>query len=113
MTFQRTARDHRALGTTHLATRDVAGVRKARRRPAPTRPALPHPTPHLTPGQYVRLLASIDEAGGVVTIDEVSRAFPQVSQPIGAIFDLCDAGILNVDWESAFGGDMHVWRLDR
>ena len=61
----------------------------------------------------MRLLAVIDDAGGGSTIDEISRALPRVSQPISAVFDLCDAGILNVDWESAFDGDMHVWRVDR
>ena len=79
----------------------------------PTRRRRPRPTPHLTLDQFIRLLAFIEDEGGVVTIDEVSRALPRVLQPVSAIFDLCDAGILNVDWESAFDGDMRVWRIDR
>lgn len=72
----------------------------------------PSPTPHLTPDEYVRLLAHVDDQG-VTTLDAVSRALPRVSQPISAVFDLCDAGILNVDWEAALDGDMHLWRVDR
>lgn len=71
------------------------------------------PTRHLTPDQYVRLLNVIDDVGGVATLDEISRALPRVEQPVSAVFDLCDADILCGDWESAFDGDMRVWRIDR
>ena len=71
------------------------------------------PTRHLTAGQYVRLLGVIDNVGGIATLDEISRALPSVEQPVSAVFDLCDADILCGDWESAFDGDMRVWRVDR
>ena len=71
------------------------------------------PTPHLTVDQYVRLLACIEHEGGIATLDEISRALPRVIQPISAVFDLCDAGILCADYEAAFDGDMRVWRVDR
>ena len=71
------------------------------------------PTPHLTPDQFIRLLAFIEDEGGITTLDEISRALPRVLQPISAVFDLCDADILCADWESAFDGDMRVWRVDR
>ena len=79
----------------------------------PVRRRRPRPTPHLTPDQFIRLLAVIEDEGGIATIDDISRALPSVLQPVSAVFDLCDAGILNVDWESAFDGDMRVWRVDR
>ena len=69
-------------------------------------------TRHLTVAQYVRLLAVIDDVGGIATIDEISRALPSVGQPISAVFDLCDAEVLCADWESAFDGDMRVWRIE-
>ena len=69
-------------------------------------------TRHLTADQYVRLLGVIDSIGGIATLDEISRALPGVEQPVSAVFDLCDADILCVDWESAFDGDMRVWRID-
>ena len=71
------------------------------------------PTRHLTVHQYVRLLGVIDSAGGIATLDEISRALPAVEQPVSAVFDLCDADILCADWESAFDGDLRVWRVDR
>ena len=89
------------LQTVPTATNDV-----------PTRKRRTSPTPHLDAGQYRRLLACIDEAGGVATLDAISRALPRVTQPISAVFDLCDAGILNVDWKSALDADMAVWRVD-
>ena len=70
------------------------------------------PTPHLTPDQYVRLLACIEGEGGIATLDGIARALPRVRQPISAVFDLCDVGILGADLESAFDGDMRVWRVD-
>ena len=80
---------------------------------APSRRRRPRPTPHLTADQYIRLLGFIEDEGGITTLDDVTRALSKVRSPISAIFDLCDAGILNVDWESAFDGDMRVWRVDR
>ena len=71
------------------------------------------PTSHLNPDQYGRLLACIERKGGIATIDEIARALPHVGQPISAVFDLCDAGILGADLESAFDADMRVWRIDR
>ena len=79
----------------------------------PSRRARPRPTRHLTANQYLRLLAFIEDQGGIVALDDVSRTLPHVQKPISAVFDLCDAGILNVDWEACFGGDMRVWRVDR
>lgn len=80
--------------------------------PAPARKRPGSPTPHLNAGQYRRLLGCIDDAGGVASLDAIARALPRVAQPVSAVFDLCDAGILNVDWESALDADMAVWRID-
>ncbi len=107
-----------ASGATRRANLSVvgseAGLMEPRHDlPKPPRRARPRYTPHLTVDQYVRLLAFIENGGGIVTLDEISRALPHVRQPISAVFDLCDAGILNVDWASAFDGDMRVWRVDR
>ena len=77
------------------------------------RRARPRPTRHLTASQYLRLLAFVEYRGGVVALDEVSRALPQVQKPISAVFDLCEAGILNVGWEACFDDDMRVWRVNR
>ena len=74
------------------------------------RHALPRPTRHLTASQYLRLLAFIEDQGGIVALDDVSRAMPHVQKPISAVFDLCDAGILNVDWEACCGGGMRLAR---
>ena len=71
------------------------------------------PTRHLTSDQYIRLLRFIEDEGGVVTLDEISRALPAVRQPVSAVFDLCDVGILTADFEAAFDGDMRIWRADR
>ena len=112
MTIQRLTRNDHALQPLSATTPTGARVTKKRGRPARHPSIVPRPTSHLTANQYARLLSIIDDAGGVVTVDAISRALPQVSQPVSAVFDLCDAGILNVDWESAFDGDMHVWRID-
>ena len=71
------------------------------------------PTPHLSLDQYVRLLACIEFEGGMATLDEISRALPSVVQPVSAVLDLCDAGILCADLAAAFDGNMRVWRHDR
>ena len=113
MTTQRTTGHNRALQPLSIAARNGAHAAKRGGRPACGLNVLPRPTPHLSANQYVRLLALIDDAGGVVTIDQISRAMPRVSQPVSAVFDLCDARVLNVDWEATFDGDMHVWRVDR
>ncbi len=107
-----------ARGATKRANLSVVGSEACREqagqdRSKPARRPRPRHTPHLTADQYVRLLAFVEDGGGIVTLDEISRALPHVRQPISAVFDLCDVGILNVDWESAFDGDMRVWRVDR
>jgi hypothetical protein len=112
MTTQRATRHHRTLKSVTFAFCHGASTRKRIGRHGPDPRPLPSPTPHLTADQYARLLTAIDDAGGVSTIDGISRGLPQVTQPVSAVFDLCDAGILNVDWEAAFDGDMHVWRID-
>ncbi len=71
------------------------------------------PTPHLTVDQYACLLSTIDEVGGIATLDEISRALPGVEQPVSAVFDLCEADILCADWEAAFDADMRVRRVGR
>ncbi|MBH0619437.1 hypothetical protein I3A86_25435, partial [Salmonella enterica] len=68
------------------------------------------PTSHLTAAQYIRLLTFLEDEGGATTLDAIARALPQVAQPISAVFDLCEARVLKVDFESAFDGDMRVWR---
>ncbi|WP_237478189.1 hypothetical protein [Lichenibacterium dinghuense] len=70
------------------------------------------PTPHLNVDEYIRLLACIEDEGGIATLDEISRALPAVSRPISAVFDLCDAGILGLDLSAGFDGDMRVWRIE-
>ena len=113
MTTQSATRHHHTLKSGTFVLCDGASTRRRIGRHGPDLRTLPSPTPHLTADQYARLLAAIGDAGGVSTIDAISRALPQVTQPVSAVFDLCDAGILNVDWESAFDGDMRVWRVDR
>ncbi len=113
MSFHRPTRTFHTLDSVSSDGRVGAHAPETVGRPDRRVQARSCPTPHLTTSEYVRLLEMIDEAGGVVTIDDIARALPQVSQPVSAVFDLCDAGSLNVDWEAAFGGDMHVWRVDR
>ena len=73
----------------------------------------PCPTRHLDVDQYVRLLACIEDEGGFASFDDLARALPTVTQPVSAVFDLCDAGVLGVDLDAPFGGSTLVWRLDR
>ncbi len=71
------------------------------------------PTPHLTVAQLVQLYACIEGKGGIATIDDISRALPTVEQPVSAVLDLCDAGLLCVDLAAAFDGTMAIWRAER
>ncbi len=88
-------------------------ARPHRREASKVRRARLCPTPHLTVDQFIRLLACIEREGGIATLDEISRALPAVAQPISAVLDLCDAGILCVDLASAFDGNMPVWHAGR
>ena len=52
------------------------------------------PVLHLTVDQYVHLIACGERESGMATLDEISRAVPCMLQPISAVFDLCDAGVI-------------------
>ena len=84
----------------------------AERYPQPSLAASRPPTEHLDGDQYAALLGFIEREGGLVTLDNVSRAFPTVESPVSAVFDLCDAGVLCADLAAAFCGDMFIWRKD-
>ena len=112
MAFADVARDGSVRKLSNFASATCETSRDADQAPDRRSSSRPCPTPHLTSDQYVRLLACIDAQGGATTLDVISHALPFVLQPISAVYDLCDAGILNVDWERAFDGDMHVWRVD-
>ena len=94
-----------------LVSRNGAGAPRPERESKAERRARLCPSRHLTPDQHIRLLACIEREGGIATLDEIARALPAVTQPISAVFDLCDLGILSADFEAAFDGSMRVCRV--
>lgn len=70
------------------------------------------PTPHLSVDQYVRVLNIIEDDGGFSSINDITMALPGVAQPISAILDLCDAGVLSIDLAACFDGNIRVWRSE-
>ena len=113
MTNLDVTRDGSVRANLSLVRTDPTSPQCTTDQPKATRRPRPRLTPHLSMDQYIRLLALIEDGGGIVTIDEISRAMPLVQKPVSAVFDLCDAGILTADWQSAFDGDMRVWRVER
>ncbi len=71
------------------------------------------PTPHLTVDEFTRLLSAIEDEGGFSTLHDIARALPAVLQPVSAVLDLCDAGVLCADLDAAFDGNTRIWRNDR
>ena len=71
------------------------------------------PTCHLTVDDLLRLLAYIEEDGGMATLDDIRHALPDVARPVSGVLDLCEAGILEGDFTGLLDGSVQVWCASR
>ena len=94
----------RSCADTSVAN-DVQGV--------PVQRAVLCPTHRLTVDQYVQLLSFIEDGGGISTLYDISRVLHAVAEPVGAVFDLCDEGILSADLDAPLDGNTRIWRVGR
>ncbi len=65
---------------------------------------------HAIPAVRAALLSAFGRDGAAVELNELVAAIPDHPQPLSAILELVDAGVIALDTASPFDGGLRLWR---